>query len=318
MELAERDPRVLLLTGDLGFRALEPFAARFPKRFFNVGVAEQNMVGLATGLAEAGFVPFVYSIAPFATLRPFEFIRNGPVLHRLPVRVVGTGGGFEYGVAGPTHHALEDVGTLRTQPGLTVLAPADPLQAAATLRATWDLPGPVYYRLGKDDRTTVPGLDGRFEMGRVQVVGEGVSLLLLAAGSVAAEAVAAAEELAARGSPCTVAVVACLNPAPADDLARLLARFRLVLTAEAHYVAGGLGSLVAEVIADRGLGCRLVRCGVREATGGRCGSQAYLLEAHGLSRRGLVRAALKLFSREPPASTGRRARRRLAAKRMVR
>src|SRR5262245_52293790 len=128
MELAERDPRVLLLTGDLGFRALEPFAARFPGRFFNVGAAEQNMVGLATGLAEAGFVPFVYSIAPFATLRPFEFIRNGPVLHRLPVRVVGTGGGFEYGVAGPTHHALEDVGTLRTQPGLTVLAPADPLQ----------------------------------------------------------------------------------------------------------------------------------------------------------------------------------------------
>src|SRR3982750_4446379 len=93
VELAERDDRVFLLTGDLGFMALEPFAERFPRRFVNVGVAEQNMVGVATGLAEAGFVPFVYSIAPFATLRPYEFIRNGPVHQRLPVRIVGIGGG---------------------------------------------------------------------------------------------------------------------------------------------------------------------------------------------------------------------------------
>ena len=100
-ELAAQDERVVLLTGDLGFMALEPFADRFPGRFFNVGVAEQNMVGLSTGLAEAGLIPFVYSIVTFATLRAYEFIRNGPVLHRLPVRVVGVGGGFEYGPAGP-------------------------------------------------------------------------------------------------------------------------------------------------------------------------------------------------------------------------
>src|SRR6478672_10951046 len=124
-ELAERDPRVLLLTGDLGYMALEPFADAHPERFFNVGVAEQNMVGIATGLAEAGFVPFVYSITTFATLRPYEFIRNAPVLHDLPVRIAGVGGGFEYGHAGHTHHGLEDVGVTRLQPGLTVVAPAD-------------------------------------------------------------------------------------------------------------------------------------------------------------------------------------------------
>src|SRR5947208_6407398 len=117
--LAANDPRVLLLTGDLGYMALEPFAQRFPDRFFNVGVAEQNMVGLATGLAEAGMVPFCYSIVTFASLRPYEFIRNGPVLHQLPVRIVGVGGGFEYGTAGPTHHGLEDIGVMRLQPGLT-------------------------------------------------------------------------------------------------------------------------------------------------------------------------------------------------------
>ena len=116
---------IVLLTGDLGFTVVEPFAERFPVRFFNVGVAEQNMLGVATGLAEAGFVPFVYSIATFATLRSYEFVRNGPVLHHLPVRVVGVGGGLEYGMNGVTHYALEDIAIMRTQPGMTVLAPAD-------------------------------------------------------------------------------------------------------------------------------------------------------------------------------------------------
>ena len=109
VELAAANPRLLLLTGDLGYNALEPFAERFPDRFFNAGVAEQNMVGMATGLAEAGFIPFCYSIVTFASLRPYEFIRNGPVLHRLPVRIVGMGGGFDYGPQGATHHGLEDL-----------------------------------------------------------------------------------------------------------------------------------------------------------------------------------------------------------------
>src|SRR6266516_2483950 len=112
-ELAQRDPRIVLLTGDLGYMALEPFADAFPDRFFNVGVAEQNMIGLATGLAEAGFIPFAYSIATFATMRPYEFLRDGPILHELPVRLVGVGGGLDYGHNGVTHYALEDVALMR-------------------------------------------------------------------------------------------------------------------------------------------------------------------------------------------------------------
>lgn len=147
ISLASRDDRILLLTGDLGFMVLEPFAARFPERFFNLGVAEQNMVGVATGLAEAGFVPFVYSIATFLTMRAYEFIRNGPILQRLPVRLLGVGGGFEYGPAGPTHHALEDLAIMRTQPELMVIAPSDSTQAQSALEETWNVPGPVYFRL---------------------------------------------------------------------------------------------------------------------------------------------------------------------------
>jgi transketolase len=291
-DLADRDPRVVFLTGDLGYTVVEPFAERHPDRFFNVGVAEQNMVGLATGLAESGFIPFVYSIATFACLRPYEFIRNGPVLHHLPVRIVGVGGGFEYGPAGPTHHAVEDVGVMRLQPGLAVVCPADHQQAAAALRATWDLPGPVYYRLGKDERTTVPGLDGRFALGRTELVRDGDDLALLALGSIAGEVVAAAAALAEQGVSAAVAVVASLSPPPSEDLALLLGRFRLALTAEAHYVVGGLGSLVSEVVAERGLRCRVMRCGLRAPLELPGGSEKHLARAHGISSEALAQMAL--------------------------
>lgn len=299
VELAAKDPRVLLLTGDIGYLALEPFAEKFPGRYFNCGVAEQNLVGVATGLAEAGFVPFVYSIATFSALRPYDFIRNGPALHRLPVRIVGVGGGFEYGHNGVTHYAIEDVAVMRAQPGITVISPADNAQARTALLATWDIPGPVYYRLGKDAKTIVPGLDGRFERGRVQVVSEGGDLLILAMGSIAAEAAAAAELLRARGTACTVAVLAEANPAPEEDLAALLGKFKAVMTVEAHYVNGALGSLAAEIIAEGGLPCRLARCGIRAMPAGFSGSEAYMNRSCGLDRASLAETALKLSQAGP-------------------
>jgi transketolase len=290
--LAARDPRILLLTADLGYMALEPFAEAYPGRFLNVGVAEQNMVGLATGLAEAGFIPFVYSINPFAVLRPYEFIRNGPIQHRLPVRIVGVGGGLEYGTNGLSHYGLEDVAVMRAQPGITVIAPADAGQTRSAVAASWNLPGPVYYRLGKDDKVVVPGLEGRFELGRLQRIREGSDLLIIAMGSVATDAAAAVQELATRGVSCSLAIIAHVSPAPVDELAELLARHRVALTVEAHYRVGGVGSLVAEVIAERGLGCQLVRCGVASLQSGITGSQRYLHQLYGISAEKLVETAL--------------------------
>jgi len=295
VELAERDPRIILLTADLGYMALEPFSDKFPDRFFNVGVAEQNMVGLATGLAEAGFIPFVYSIVTFAALRSYEFIRNGPILHQYPVRIVGMGGGLEYGHNGASHHGLEDIGVMRVQPGITVIAPADHQQTRTALLASWDLPGPIYYRLGKDDKTTVPGLEGHFELGRAQIIREGTDLLIIAMGSVASEAALAADALAAKGISSMVAVIASINPAPVNDLAAILTRFQVALTVEAHYVVGGVGSLVSEVIAERGLRCRIVRCGIRATPNGVSGSQGYLHRMHGISCEMLVNTALQVL-----------------------
>ena len=301
-EIARRDPRVVLLTGDLGYLALESFRAEFPDRFYNVGVSEQNMIGVATGLAEAGFIPFAYSIATFAALRPFEFVRNGPVLHRLPVRVVGMGMGFEYGPQGPTHHAVEDVGVMRTLPGLTVVIPADHAQAAAALRATWSSEGPIYFSLGKDDRTTISGLDGRFELGSLQVLrpADG-SIAILSMGSITTEAVRAADLLAAEGHRVGLAVVSTFNPAPVEDLVRFLGRSSGAITVEAHVVAGGLGAQVAEVIAERSLSCPLRIHAVRRSPDGRSGSQAALWRKHGLDHESLVRSARSLLS--PPAKT---------------
>ncbi len=302
VELAASDPRILFLTGDLGYAAVEPFAEAFPDRFFNAGVAEQNMVGVATGLAEAGFLPFVYSIVNFAVLRPYEFIRNGPVLHQLPVRIVGVGGGVEYSHNGASHYGLEDVGVTRLQPGLTVVAPADHQQTRAALRATWDLPGPIYYRLGKDDRARVPGFDGAFALGRAQQVCHGAALLLVAMGGVAVEVAAAAAALRERGVAAGMLIVASLNPPPVADLVAALRAVPLAITVEAHYVAGGVGSCVAEVIAEQGLSCRLVRAGVKAMPVGRTGSQPYLYAEHGLSSEAIVATALAQRQRTALAS----------------
>jgi len=283
VDLAARDERVFLLTGDLGFMALEPFIERFPSRFVNAGVAEQNLVGLAAGLADSGFVPFVYSIAPFVSLRPYEVIRNLPLLHRLPVRLVGMGGGFDYGKQGLTHWALEDVGVLRLQPAMTVFVPADPAQVGAAVEATSVVPGPVYLRLGRDDRLTVPGLGERFSPEAVEIVREGSEGLILALGGIATEAVAAADELLGEGTSVAVGVVVCPQPAPRAALTALLERVPFVVTVEAHYAAGGLGSLVAEVLAEEGIRCRLARCAVEEMPAGVSGSTGYLQARYGLS-----------------------------------
>lgn len=288
-ELAERDSRIILLTGDLGFMVLETFIHRCPKQFINVGVAEQNMVGIATGMAEAGFIPFVYSIVNFSTLRPYEFIRNGPILHQFPVRIVGVGGGLEYGNNGATHYGLEDVGIMRVQNGIQVIAPADSQQARSALLNTWDLPQPVYYRLGKDDKTIVPGLEGRFDRNKVQKIRNGKDVLILAMGNVVMEALDAAQELSGLGVECSVAVVSSLNPGPIYHLAELLSLFPLTYTLEAHFINGGLGSLVSEVIAEHGgIGTRLIRFGVRIVPDGVSGSQKFLYKKYGISSDVLV------------------------------
>jgi len=290
-ELAQEDPRIVLLTADLGFRALEPFAEKFPERFFNVGVAEQNMIGIATGLADAGFIPFAYSMATFAVLRPFEFIRNGPIAHQLPVRIVSVGGGFEYGPNGISHYGLEDVALMRSQPGLTIICPADITQVRAALRVTKGLNKPIYFRLSKED--SGPAFGAGFELGKPALLREGRDVVIVALGPIASEALRAAEKLETQGVKCAVVSVTSITSELADRLAAILTDFPIAVTTEAHYVNGGLGSLVAEIIAERNLRGRLIRCGAKRLPDGHSGSKGFLERQHGISADKLVETIMR-------------------------
>jgi transketolase len=293
---AREDPRIALLTADLGYMALEPFIEEFPDRFFNVGVSEQNLIALATGLAEAGSIPFCYSIVNFSVLRPYEFIRNGPIVHQLPVKIVGMGGGMDYSTNGVSHYGIEDVGVLRVQPGIAIYTPADGEQTRTLLSSTASLPGPAYYRLGKDDRLVVPGLNGSFNQGKPEVLREGDDVLLLAMGGIALEAVEAADLLARRGIPAGVAVVSTLQPADEAFLADLMRPYRVVLSVEAHYRVGGIGSLAAEIIAGFDLPVRLVRCGLDRVPDGVTGSLPFMYSRYGIGREELAQAALSALA----------------------
>lgn len=301
-DLAQHDPRIVLLTGDLGYGVVERFAAAAPTRYLNVGVAEQNMIGVATGLAEAGYLPFVYSITTFATLRPYEFIRNGPVGQRLPVRIVGIGTGFDYGANGPTHYALEDVAVLRAQPGLTLITPADDRQAERALRTTYSLPGPVYYRLAKDPTPEVRGLDGRFELGRLEMIGaDNGPVAFIAMGNTADLALQAREILEREGIDCRIAVAASISPPPVADLIRLLGSVHVAITLESHYTTGGLGSLVAEVAAESSPRCTVKRHGLAPLPPSRSGSARALMAASGMDPvtvAAIARDALRQESRD--------------------
>lgn len=296
VEMASDDERIFLLTADLGWSVLEKFADRFPDRFLNVGVAEANMAGVATGLAQVGFVPFIYSIATFTSMRCYEQIRNGPLLHHLPVRIVGVGGGYAYGHAGPTHYALEDLSIARTQPGMTVIVPADPPQTAAALKATADIAGPVYLRIGKGGNTIVPGLDGRFAFGRPELVRDGSDVLFLTCGGITHEALQAAESLGSRGISAGVAVLAHIPFTATPAILELLKKFSAVVVVEEGYAAGGLGSLIAETIAIHNLKCRLEIRAVQHPFSAISGSERFMRVHSSIDAGSCAEAAHRLVA----------------------
>jgi transketolase len=295
VELAAADDRVFLLTADLGWNALEPFSTAFPQRFVNIGVAEQNMAGIAMGLAHLGYIPFIYSIATFASMRCYEQIRNGALLHAVPLRIIGIGGGYAYGHAGPTHFALEDVAVFRAQPGMTVLVPADPSQTRTCLLATQSLKGPVYLRIGKGGNATIPGLNGRFRLGEPEVVQEGKDILFLTCGSITEEVLKAAALLNHRDVSSAVAVVAHLPFQGSSALRALVSNFRIVVTVEEAYSTGGLGSLVGELIAQTELKSRLIRIGKETQLNCDSGTERFMRSLNNLDAASIADSVEKRY-----------------------
>jgi transketolase len=275
-EVAAADERVWLLTADLGYSVLERFAARFPQRYVNVGVAEQNMIGIAAGLARCGRVPFVYSIANFPTFRCLEQIRNDVCYHGGAVKVVAVGGGFAYGAQGYTHHGVEDLAVMRALPGMTVVAPGDPVETRLATRALAAHPGPGYLRLGKAKEPVVHTEEPAFELGRALTVRPGRDVTLISTGGMLEEAVAAAGRLAKGGIDARVLSMHTLKPLDAEAVRRAARETGAVVTIEEHSVSGGLGSAVAEVLAEHGAAVRFRRWGAPDQPHHVVGSQGYM------------------------------------------
>jgi transketolase len=304
--IAEDEKRLWLVCGDLGYSVLETFADRFPERYLNVGVAEQNMVGVAAGLALSGKVVFVYSIANFATMRCLEQIRNDVCYHRLPVTVVAVGGGLAYGTAGYTHHALEDLAVMRALPGMVVVAPGDPVEARLATRALATHLAPGYLRLGKAGEPVVHVDEPRFELGRAIRVRDGADVTLVSTGGMLARASAAADLLADAGYSTRLLSMPTVSPLDVEAVHDAAATTRLVCVVEEHG-PGGLGDAIGAVLAESGgspgLFLRVdVDALLREGT---IGSQEYLVGRAGLDPASIAaRVAGRLEQAEPPSSQG--------------
>jgi len=283
LELAKSDPRVWLLTGDLGFSVLEPFAAELPERYVNVGVAEQNMAGIAAGIAHSGNVVFVYSIANFPTFRCLEQIRNDICYPNLDVRIVSVGGGLGYGTAGYTHHGVEDIAVMRALPGMTVVAPGDPLEAELATRALVRHRGPAYLRLGKAGEPRVHEAPPNFEIGRAVVLRAGFDLTLVATGSSLKSALDAALELErTQGVQARVISMHTIKPLDVETILVAARETPWIVSIEEHSEIGGLGSAIADALTGySGLRARLARVALPDRHIDEIGSQAHLLSRLG-------------------------------------
>lgn len=291
--LAEEDESIMLLTGDLGFTVFEGFQARFPTRFINMGVAEQNMIAVAAGLALSGKRVFVYSIIPFVTLRCLEQIRNDLCFHHLPVCVVGIGSGYSYGHMGPSHHALEDIALLRSLPDMTVICPGDPLEAKAAVRAIGTLAGPCYLRLGKNGERAVHQDVSEFRIGQAIQVRDGTDVTLMTTGTTLETAVETAALLAAQNISARIVSMHTVKPLDANAVIRAAADTQLIVTIEEHRKTGGLGSAVAESLAESGYHIPQVFCAAPESMISHCASAALLREQAGLTA---PQIAARIFS----------------------
>jgi transketolase len=283
--LAEQNDKIFLMVGDLGYGVIEHFEQKFPKQFLNAGVAEQNMMGMAAGLASAGYKVYVYSIGNFPVFRCLEQIRNDVCYHELDVSIVSIGAGLSYGTLGYSHHAIDDVGVMNALPGLTIYSPADPLETRIALRSSMDVTTPKYFRLGKS------GEPNLFENIQTQFpnwtpFATGTRLILLTTGAITVEVIEAEKVLCAEGIDISVYAVPVLKPFKFDR--ELIAKFDDILIVEEHSIIGGLGTIVSEQIALHKLGLNIFRLAIKDYVHHELGSQKYLRKHHEIDSLSIV------------------------------
>ncbi len=294
--LAQADSRINLIVGDLGFGVVMDFARNFPAQFLNVGVAEQNMTGIAAGLALSGKTVFTYSIANFPTLRCLEQVRNDVCYHNANVKIVPVGGGLAYGALGATHHATEDIAILRALPNMIVVAPGDPLEAELATAAVAAWSGPCYLRLGRAGEPGVHSGDVDFQLGKAIRLREGGDVTLIATGSMLYNTMAVAESLATHGIQARVLSMHTIKPLDVAALLDAVQETTALVTIEEHSLIGGLGGAVVEALADAGAFVPVKRIGLPPKFILEVGDQQYLWNLTGLSIKGILRTVEEFLS----------------------
>jgi transketolase len=287
---ASQNAKIVGLTADLGkYTDMAPFAQAFPERFFNVGMAEQNLIGIAAGMARTGFIPFCTTYCVFATRRAYDFIAIGCALSRTNVKIVAGLPGLTTGYGG-THQGIEDLALMRAMPNLTVIDPCDATEVVQATAAIAEFDGPVYMRLlrGQVPEVLDPATY-RFQLGKAQLLRDGNDAAIISTGLMTQRALQAAHRLATEGVDAAVLHVSTLKPFDRDSVASLLGRIPAVVTAENHIVTGGLGSAVADTAVDAGIGIRLKRVGIDDGFCD-CGSIPYLIKRYKLDTDSIVAA----------------------------
>lgn len=284
-KLGDEDPRIVMLSGDIGNRLFDKFKAKHPSRFFNCGVAEANMMGVAAGMAMNGLRPVAYTITPFVTTRCLEQIRTDVCYHEAPVTIVAVGAGLAYSGLGPSHHACEDISFLRSIPNMVVICPGDAFEVRAALRAAMQQDRPVYIRMGKKGEPVVhTGPIENFRIGKAIPVSDGKDVCLLSTGNMLPEAIEAAHRLGEKGISAQVVSFHTVKPLDEAFLKEAFDRFTLVATIEEHSLIGGFGAAVSEWLIDsRTTNRNFVRFGTPDAFFKKSGEQEYAREMLGLS-----------------------------------
>lgn len=287
-DLAERDDRIVLVNGDLGFGVLSDFIQRYPRQYVNAGVAEQNMTAVACGMALTGARAYTYSIGNFPTLRCLEQLRNDVCYHNADVTVVAVGGGFSYGQLGVSHFATEDLAVMRSMPGMTVVAPSDPWQAYELTLQLHARGGPAYLRIDKG----AAGLSSAdVRLGEARIVRDGRDAVIFATGAILSEAIAAADKLKAEKIGVRVVDVHTIKPLDTQTICASVRNCGNVFTLEEHVVTGGLGSAVAETCAEAGVPFRSFRrIGLGDFFPDVVGDQQFLRARYGLDGASVAEA----------------------------
>jgi transketolase len=289
-ELAKKNERIVFIGSDLGFGTLNRFKEEMPERFFMEGVSEANIIGMAAGLALEGKIPYVNTIATFITRRCFEQIVLDLCLHNVNVRLIGSGGGLVYAPLGPTHLAIEDMAILRAVPNMTIVAPADADEMRRFMPLTVEHKGPIYIRLAKGNDPIVTTDDVPFRIGKAIPMRQGSDALMITTGVTLKIALAASACLGERGIDAAVLHVPTIKPLDVDTILMYAAQVPVVVTIEEHTLIGGLGSAVAEIIAEAGFNPakRFKRIGIPDVFPDEYGSQDGLMARYEITTEAVV------------------------------